>query len=243
MKNANYQAKSSNFSFSKIATGLALATALISGSVAADDRSNVSGKTTAKSAGIFTAATIVGGVVAGPVGFIVGALSGAYLGEQTVKLELEEDKLASTEASLAAVRQQSQSQQQEIATLVNNAAQPLEFLVFFPTGDDKLSHRDNQRITSLANYMKDNPKLKIRLDGYADPRGTDEYNNVLSEERARSVVAALTKRGIAEERIEYHAHGSNLSSADIGDLEAYALERKVRIEVFAPVSEPEFAVY
>ncbi|WP_028876308.1 OmpA family protein [Teredinibacter turnerae] len=226
------QAKTFTKTFTAIALSSVIATPIFAASSATP--SDVSATTAAKSAGIFTTATIVGGVAGGPVGFFLGALSGAYLGEQNKNHERNKTALKEAETSLTSSRNEVAMQQRVIAKMQKQVEQPIEFLVYFPTGEDALSHQDSQRIQSLANYMTDNPSLRVRLDGFADPRGTDDYNNVLSEERARSVVDALVARGIDSRRIEYQAHGASMSMATAGDKDAYALERKVRIEVYSP---------
>lgn len=225
----------------KTALTLAFATLLSSSSAMAGPKISDETKVGLKGAAIFTTATVVGAIAGGPVGFMLGAASGAYLGEQEKNALKTKQDLGSAEKSLADMREQAKVQEQKISHLEKSAANRLEFFVLFPTGEDKLSRQDLARLNSLANYMKDNPGLRVRLDGHADPRGTDEYNNVLSEERALSVVKALNERGIKSDRIEYFAHGSTLSSAYQGDLEAYALERKVRIEVYSDSGSQEVA--
>jgi outer membrane protein OmpA-like peptidoglycan-associated protein len=43
--------------------------------------------------------------------------------------------------------------------------------------------------------FKENPEMKVRIAGYASASGTDEYNQKLSERRARTVQEYLTKEG------------------------------------------------
>jgi len=203
-------------------------------------------KAEAQGAAVATTASIVGAVAGGPIGFIIGATTGIFLGEQGIrsaetKVALSEE-LSETKHTVASLENDMKSREQKIAKLEKSAANRLEFMVLFPTGEDELRRQDVQRLSSLANYMKDNPDLRIRLDGHADPRGTDEYNNVLSRERALSVVKALTERGIDPTRIDYFFHGSALSSAYQGDMEAYALERKVKIEVYSEAASQNVAV-
>src|SRR6185369_12714771 len=66
---------------------------------------------------------------------------------------------------------------------------------------DKADIRADERdkIKAVADYMKQNPKLE--LAGYADPRGTNERNQKLSDERSKAVTEALVKDGIPRERI------------------------------------------
>lgn len=203
--------------------------ALISSPVYAENKT----KQALKGAATFYSAAIIGGMAAGPVGFFLGALGGAHLAEKDKAFVATRAQLETTQNNIVMLEAEVQGKQQEIVKLQKSAANRLEFSVRFTTGEDQLSTEDLQRIHSLATYLKDNPKLSIRLDGHADPRGTDEYNNLLSQERALSVVKAFEERGISSDRITWFAHGASLSSAYDGDLEAYAMERKVDIEVYA----------
>ena len=44
--------------------------------------------------------------------------------------------------------------------------------------------------------LKDNPKAKVRIAGYTSASGTEEYNQRLSERRARAVEDYLIKEGV-----------------------------------------------
>lgn len=190
-----------------------------------------------KEATIFSSA-VIGGVTAGPIGALVGAVTASYIGDQKtladtrVKLQKNNQDIVLLEKNLV-------EKSQKLEQMKKAVANKLEFQVLFPTGEDRLTSVDSKRIRSLATYLKNNPELKVRLDGHADPRGTDEYNNVLSEERALSVVTALEEKGISRDRISYLSHGSSKSASFDGNLEAYAMERRVNIEVFAPEENAE----
>jgi outer membrane protein OmpA-like peptidoglycan-associated protein len=54
-----------------------------------------------------------------------------------------------------------------------------------------------------ATWLKQNPDVKMWIQGYADPRGDIVYNLVLSYRRAQWVKAQLVKRGVDESRIGY----------------------------------------
>lgn len=183
----------------------------------------------AERAATFSTAAIVGGVAGGPVGFILGALGGAYLAEKSKTADIE---MEAANTNIEQLEQKIDSQQYEVANLEKRIAKKLEFQVMFPTGGDEISFQDNQRITSLAGYLKENPELHVRLDGHADPRGTDEYNNVLSAERAKSVATALAEQGIDENRIEVHSHGSDFAISAMPNRDQHAMQRRVKIEVY-----------
>ena len=75
------------------------------------------------------------------------------------------------------------------------------------------------------------PQLKVRVDGYADPRGTVDANLKLSEERANAVRDLFLAAGISNEVLEVNAYGKSQSVA--ADSDGYALERRVRLTLQA----------
>lgn len=120
-------------------------------------------------------------------------------------------------------------------------ATQLQLEVMFDTGEDQLSTANRRALEVLARFLLEHSHLAVRLDGFADPRGTDEYNNVLSEYRARAVQEALMASGIAPERIERRAHGAGLTRATAGDYQSYALERRVDIHIYNPAEQETLA--
>lgn len=59
----------------------------------------------------------------------------------------------------------------------------------------------------LVATMRDNPTLKIELSSHTDSRGSDSYNEKLSQRRAQSAVDYLVTRGIARERLVAKGYG------------------------------------
>lgn len=108
----------------------------------------------------------------------------------------------------------------------------LQFDLLFRTGDDALHERDLPRLDQLAATLIQNPEFKVRLDGYTDARGSDEYNNVLARFRALAVAQALVQRGVAADRIGVFSHGTGNAVASGDDL-AYARDRRVSLRVLA----------
>ena len=56
--------------------------------------------------------------------------------------------------------------------------------------------------------MKEDPSMKIRVDGYTDTVGTAKYNKILSLERANAVKKHLTKLGVNPRRVKTYGYGS-----------------------------------
>lgn len=107
----------------------------------------------------------------------------------------------------------------------------------FAPGIDWPSKLAQQQLARLAHYLLHRPTLKIRVIGHTDIRGSDEYNNVLSKERALSVKALLVANGVAESRIQTIGAGSQFARARSGDWLGYAKDRRVTIRFLSePVS-------
>ncbi len=74
---------------------------------------------------------------------------------------------------------------------------------------DKSELRDDARATlsELAQWLKDNPYVKVRVDGNCDERGSNEYNLALGENRAASAKKYLVYLGISPDRLETMSYG------------------------------------
>lgn len=58
-----------------------------------------------------------------------------------------------------------------------------------------------------AEWLKANPKVKVRIEGNADERGTKEYNQSLGQRRAVSAKKYLTAMGISSSRFSLLSYG------------------------------------
>lgn len=66
-----------------------------------------------------------------------------------------------------------------------------------------------QSVNYLVLYMKENPSAKAELIGYADEIGNAEYNQNLSEKRAKVVNDLLVNAGISQDRVTYRGGGED----------------------------------
>ena len=64
-----------------------------------------------------------------------------------------------------------------------------------------------KELDRLAKLLKDNPKIQIELGSHTDARGTDMYNLVLSDKRAKAAVDFLISRGIDPSRLTWKGYG------------------------------------
>ena len=62
-------------------------------------------------------------------------------------------------------------------------------------------------VVANANYLREHPGLKVRVEGNSDERGSAEYNLALGQRRAEVVLKALELQGIPDDRIEAVSFG------------------------------------
>ena len=75
--------------------------------------------------------------------------------------------------------------------------------IFFETGSTKLKEVSMVEIKRLAETLKTQPALKIRLLGHTDNVGDAIDNKILSEARAKAVYGVLITHGIESSRLSY----------------------------------------
>lgn len=81
--------------------------------------------------------------------------------------------------------------------------------LYFVYDKTKLISDSKTDLTKLINYMKDNPETKIVLEGHTDFKGTDAYNQNLSENRSLAVKNKLVAAGISSSRISTKGYGES----------------------------------
>jgi outer membrane protein OmpA-like peptidoglycan-associated protein len=92
----------------------------------------------------------------------------------------------------------------------------------------KESVAELNNLTDLLNYNKD---FIVEIDGYTDSTGTDEYNLVLSEKRALSVVDYLVSNGILPERLRHKGYGNTSPIGDNVTFEGRKLNRRTEVKI------------
>jgi peptidoglycan-associated lipoprotein len=91
------------------------------------------------------------------------------------------------------------------------APQPLSAGDFQPVFFDYDSYtlRDDARsaLDANAKLMRENPTVKIVIEGHCDERGTAEYNQALGERRAQAARDYLVQAGIEASRLQTISYG------------------------------------
>ncbi|MGA2959522.1 MAG: peptidoglycan-associated lipoprotein Pal [Thermodesulfobacteriota bacterium] len=146
--------------------------------------------------------------------------------------KLQEENLREESLREKALREKSAQEEaarKEAATReAASKATNLEALYF---DFDQWSIREDQKdvLQKNAEWLKANPKVKVRLEGHCDERGTAEYNLALGQKRAEAANAFLEGLGIAVQRISAISYGKERPLDPGHDEAAWAKNRRVDI--------------
>jgi outer membrane protein OmpA-like peptidoglycan-associated protein len=84
-------------------------------------------------------------------------------------------------------------------------------------------------LNKLVETLNDNPTLHIQIVGHTDNTGDENYNQTLSQKRARAVAQYLADNGIDVKRFSYKGIGATKPVADNNTEEGKALNRRTEI--------------
>jgi peptidoglycan-associated lipoprotein len=106
----------------------------------------------------------------------------------------------------------------------------LAMVVYFDFDESELRAEYSDLLAQHANRLASNARLKVRLEGHADERGSREYNIGLGERRSQAVRRMLLIQGAAAEQISTVSFGEERPAALGSDEESYAQNRRVEIK-------------
>lgn len=189
---------------------------------------------------------VIGAAAGGPVGFVLGAALGGWLGD---RFHDERDQRLTAEAEFAASSAEAsrlesllEGSERETARLESTlrAAQrshrgalqeALDLQVYFRTGQSSLEDGAERRLARIAELIGPMDGVAVLLEGHADGRGDEQYNEELSAQRADAVREAFIRAGVPADRIAVTAEGERESTAAEKDIDALALERRVHVSI------------
>lgn len=88
-------------------------------------------------------------------------------------------------------------------------------------------------LDGVADELRAHPDIDVELDGYTDDKGSEQYNQQLSEERATAVVRYLQIQGVDVARMHAVGYGEAQPVADNGTDEGRELNRRVELKILS----------
>ena len=98
--------------------------------------------------------------------------------------------------------------------------------IYFETNSYSLTAESKRIIDVFADFLRNNPTVKVELQGHTDNIGNDEDNRILSDNRAKSVYNHLISKGIPANRLRYKGYGESKPIATNATEEGRAKNRR-----------------
>jgi outer membrane protein OmpA-like peptidoglycan-associated protein len=97
-----------------------------------------------------------------------------------------------------------------------------------------------RELADVATALEADPNALVELQGFADPRGSDRYNQELARERVEVVIRHLVQRGIELRQVRSIAMGKvTLAAGEKPSAEVLADARRVEMRLLTPWSSWE----
>lgn len=179
--------------------------AIIGGSAGA-----AGGAAVGKAAGGTAEGAIIGAVIGGTAGAIIG-------NRMDRKAEELEEELADA----------------EVERVGEGIKVTFDSGLLFGFDSSTLQAEAEQNLTEFASSMNEFEETNILIVGHTDAKGSESYNQSLSERRAQSAADFLVKHGVAASRIQAEGKGETEPVATNETAEGRTQNRRVEIAIFA----------
>ena len=159
--------------------------------------------------------------------FVTALKEGTYYGHFTMQGYMPLDDTLSYKQDTLTVLMQKIRQGRKVR--INN--------LYFATGKTFILPESEPAMEDLAQFLTDNPDVRIRIVGHTDNVGSEQANQRLSEGRANAVRQNLVMRNIAPERIEAEGRGELEPVATNDTEEGRAQNRRVEFTIISTAEQ------
>ena len=107
-------------------------------------------------------------------------------------------------------------------------------IVYFKYDSAVVQVDEKSKLSAVANYLKSSGRDALKIEGFCDERGTEEYNRSLGERRALALREELASLGVDPSRVDTSSLGKD-RPADPGHSEsAWSKNRRGEFIVLSP---------
>ena len=107
---------------------------------------------------------------------------------------------------------------------------------YFDFDKSAIKSSEQGKLEDVANYLKGNGVVKVRVEGNCDERGTEEYNRSLGERRALSAREYLVRLGVDSQRVITLTKGEDNPAVPGHSEEAWAKHRRDEFIILIPAN-------
>lgn len=103
-------------------------------------------------------------------------------------------------------------------------------IVYFDFNKATIKPKSRPVLDNAITYMKDNPGVKLEVEGYTDSVGSNDYNRKLSDARANAVRKYMINGGIDAERLTAKGYGESNPAASNATKDGRAKNRRIEFK-------------
>lgn len=160
------------------------------------------------------------------IGAAVGGATGAIIGKKMDKQKKELEETLPEEAKVEVVEEDGHAPALKVT---------FDSGILFATNSSTVSEASKSALRNLAMNLEKHADTDLRIIGHTDNTGKVDYNQTLSERRARSVYDYLIEQGVSTRRMAYEGKGIHNPVADNSTVAGRAKNR--RVEIFISANE------
>ncbi|PSQ63792.1 MAG: OmpA family protein [Bacteroidetes bacterium QH_1_61_8] len=160
-----------------------------------------------------------GGTAEGAIiGAVVGGTAGAIIGR---RMDKKADELGD------------ELENAEVERVGEGIKVTFDSGILFKFDSATIQGEAEENLMEFANTMQDFEESNILIVGHTDAKGTEEYNQDLSEDRSQSAADFITRNGISSDRIRTVGKGEAEPVASNDTEEGRRQNRRVEIAIYA----------
>lgn len=165
--------------------------------------------------------TVLGGVAGAAIGGLIGYNMDKQAAEIAKSLETEVNNNPNAEAT----------SDEDIIVTKNEQFVKITFRdkMMFPTNSAALTSTASYKIDKLITVLQNYPQTIVQVVGHTDNRGTQSYNQTLSEERANTVANMILRSGIQN---PVYKRGCSFNKPIAPNTSSANMDLNRRVEVF-----------
>jgi outer membrane protein OmpA-like peptidoglycan-associated protein len=105
--------------------------------------------------------------------------------------------------------------------------------IFYDFDKSTLREDSKSELQRLINLLQEYPTMTIELSSHTDSKGSDEYNQRLSQMRAQSVVEYLVQNGVVKSRLVAQGYGETRPIASNDSDDGRQLNRRTEFKILS----------